>query len=89
MFKYMLFKHSEGFAKIFVHYLFFDMGQVKLSLDKYPMAIYLSLGKYQLLLFPHHRLGDCWFETHWRHCVVSLSKTLGHQISTGSTQEIA
>ena len=26
MFRYILFKHSEGFAKIFVHYLFF--GQV-------------------------------------------------------------
>ena len=28
------------------------MGQVKLSMDKYHMAIYLSLGKYKLLLFP-------------------------------------
>ena len=28
------------------------MEQVKLSMDKYLMAIYLSLGKYQLLLFP-------------------------------------
>ena len=27
-------------------YLFFNMGQVKLSMDKYLMAIYLSLGKY-------------------------------------------
>ena len=27
--------HSGGFAQIFVHYLFFNMGQVKLSTDKY------------------------------------------------------
>ena len=38
---------------VFVHYLFFNMGQVKLSMDKYLAAIYLSLGKYKLLLFPH------------------------------------
>ena len=31
----------------FVHYPFFNMGQVKLSMDKYLMAIYLSLGKYK------------------------------------------
>ena len=37
----------------FVHYLFFNMGQVKLSMDKYLMAIYLSLGKYKFLLFSH------------------------------------
>ena len=49
----ILFKHSEGFAQIFVHYLFFNMGKIKLFMDKYPMAIYLSLGKYKLLLFPH------------------------------------
>ena len=30
-----------------------SLGQVTLSLDKYLMTIYLSLGKYQLLLFPH------------------------------------
>ena len=32
-----------------------SLGQVKLSLDnlKYLMTIYLSLGKYQVLLFPH------------------------------------
>ena len=46
-------QHSEGFAQIFVHYLFINMGQVKRSMDKYLMAIYLSLGKYKLLLFPH------------------------------------
>ena len=41
------FKHSEGFAQNFVHYLFLIyMGQVKLSMDKYLMAIYLSLAKY-------------------------------------------
>ena len=27
------------------------------------------------------------FEPHWRHCVVSLSKTLYPLLSTGSTQE--
>ena len=37
-----------------MHYLFFfNIGQVKLSMDKYLMVIYLSLGKYKLLLFPH------------------------------------
>ena len=30
-----------------------NMGEVKLSTDKYLMAIYLSLGKYKLLLFPY------------------------------------
>ena len=30
-----------------------SLRQVKLSLDKYLMTIYLSLGKYQLLLFHH------------------------------------
>ena len=30
-----------------------SLGQVKFSLDKYIMAIYLSLGKYKILLFPH------------------------------------
>ena len=29
------------------------VGQVKFSLDKYIMAIYLSLDKYKILLFPH------------------------------------
>ena len=29
----------------------------------------------------------CWFETHWRYCVVSMSKTLYLQLSTRSTQE--
>ena len=29
------------------------LGQVKISLDKYIMAINLSLGKYKILLFPH------------------------------------
>ena len=48
-----IFKHSEGFAQIFEHYLFFNVGQVKLSMDKFLMAIYLSLDKYKLLLFPH------------------------------------
>ena len=30
------------------------LGQVKFSLDKYIMAIYLSLGKYKILLFAIH-----------------------------------
>ena len=30
-----------------------SLGHVKLSLDKYQMTIYLSLGKYKILLFPH------------------------------------
>ena len=38
-------------AKFFMHYLFF--GTSKNSLDKYIMTIYLSLGKHQILLFPH------------------------------------
>ena len=46
-------KHSQGLTKFFVHHLFYGTGQVKLSLDKYFMAMYLSLGKYQLLLYPH------------------------------------
>ena len=29
----------------------------------------------------------CGFELHWRHSVVSLSKTLYPQLSTGSTQK--
>ena len=33
-------------------YLFF--GTSKFSLDKHIMPIYLSLGKYKILLFPHH-----------------------------------
>ena len=49
----LLFEHSEGFAQILTNYLFFNMGQVKLSMDIYPMAIYLSLGRCKLLLFPH------------------------------------
>ena len=30
-----------------------SFGQVKFSMDKYIMAIYLSLDKYKILLFPH------------------------------------
>ena len=30
-----------------------SLGQVKLSLDKYIMDIYLSLSKYKILLFAH------------------------------------
>ena len=29
----------------------------------------------------------CWFETHWRHCAVSLCKIVYPLLSTGSTQE--
>ena len=29
----------------------------------------------------------CRFKPHWRHCVVSLSKTLYPPLSTGSTRE--
>ena len=39
----ILFKHSE--AQIFVYYLFFNMGQVKLSMDKYRMALLLVTGQ--------------------------------------------
>ena len=42
----ILFKHSEGFAQIFVHYLFF-----KLSMDKYLLAIYFSLGSINFCYF--------------------------------------
>ena len=33
----MLFKHNETFPQIFVHYVFFNMGKVKLSMYKYLM----------------------------------------------------
>ena len=33
--------------------IFCSLGQVKFSLDKYIMAIYLSQGKYKILLFQH------------------------------------
>ena len=33
--------------------LIYTFGQVKDSLDKYIMTIYLSLDKYRILLFPH------------------------------------
>ena len=33
------------------------------------------------------RLRGCRFEPHWRHCIVSLSKTSYPLHSTGSTQE--
>ena len=47
-----LFKHIQGNFK---RYDFIcSLGQVKLSLDKYLMTIYLFQGKDQLLLFPHH-----------------------------------
>ena len=35
----ILFNFSEGFVQMFVYYLFFIMGQLKLSMDKYLMAI--------------------------------------------------
>ena len=33
------------------------------------------------------RSKGCWFETNWRHCIVSLSKALYPLLSTGSTQD--
>ena len=40
-----------------------SLGQVNFSFDKCIMAIYLSLGKYKVLLFPHSgvhkRTGGC------------------------------
>ena len=33
------------------------------------------------------RLNGCGFKPHWRHCVVSLSKTHLSLLSIGSTQE--
>ena len=53
-FKQVFCLSSDSLAQTFVHYLFFSMGQVKLSMDMYAMAIYLFLGKYKFLLFPHH-----------------------------------
>ena len=32
---------------------YLSLGQVKFSLDKYIMVIYLSLDKYQIVLFSH------------------------------------
>ena len=46
----MWYQQSKGLAEFFVHYLFF--GKTKISLDKYILAIYLSLGKYKILPFP-------------------------------------
>ena len=48
-----VYMHSDGFTQVFVQYLFFNMGQVKLSMNKYLMAINLSQGKYKLLPFSH------------------------------------
>ena len=33
------------------------------------------------------KLSGCWFKSHQRHCVVSLSKTIYPLLSTGSTKE--
>ena len=44
------FRQSKGYPGFFVQYLFF--GTRTFSLEKYIMAIYLSLGKYKILLFP-------------------------------------
>ena len=74
-----IFKHSEGFAQIFEHYLFFNMGQDTLSMDKYLMAIYLCLGMYKLLLFPHPCLMglEVYFHQHpLAMCVCVSSKAL-------------
>ena len=45
------YQQRKGYTGFFVHYLFF--GTSKIVLDKYIMAIYLSLGKYKTFLFPH------------------------------------
>ena len=42
------FTHVNFLAKIFEHYLFFTVGQVKLYMEKYQMTIYLSPGKYKV-----------------------------------------
>ena len=51
----LMLKHILGLAKFFVHYLFF--GQIGTSKTffghRYLTAIYLSLAKYHILLFPH------------------------------------
>ena len=44
----MIIKNSKGYIKFSVF-----LGQVKFSLDKYIIAICLSLGNYQILLIPH------------------------------------
>ena len=41
----ILFKHSDGFTMVFVHYMFFNMGQVKLSLDNVKLSFCLYKGK--------------------------------------------
>ena len=63
----ILFKHFEGSHRsLCIICFFFYMGQVKLCMDKNHMVIYLTLGKYKLLLFPHP-----WFSV-----VVSADKLL-------------
>ena len=49
VYRCLLFKHIKGLACSLC--IICSLGQVKLSLDKYLTAIFLSLGKYQLLLF--------------------------------------
>ena len=46
---YVLFQHSKALG----YKLICSFGQIKFSLDKYSMIIYLCLGKYKVLLFPH------------------------------------
>ena len=57
----ILFKYSEGFSKIFVHYLFFNMIQVKLSMDK-------------LLTFPWASINFCYFHTTGANIHLSFKK---------------
>ena len=45
----ILLKHIEGFAQIFVHY----RTSKTFYIDKYLMAINLSLSRYKLMLCPH------------------------------------
>ena len=33
--------------------------------------------------------SSCWFKPPWRHCIVSLSKTLYPLLFTGSTKEMS
>ena len=44
---------SKVRAKLSSSCIICSLGQEKFSFDKYIMAIYLSLGKYKFLLFPH------------------------------------
>ena len=60
-FQFKEFTHgiSKVRAKLSSLCIIYSLGQVKFPLDKYIMAIYLSLGKYFFfLLFPHPCIND-------------------------------